>query len=158
MTELAVQNKPPKLRPCINFEGGLRKSGYGYTQFMGRQFLAHRLAYALNEMVHPDGLKGVVIRHKCDNPSCINVDHLEPGTTQDNTDDKVERGRHLFGELVGNSKLTREQVLKIQSFYVPRSQGNNQYQLAARYGVSQSQISQILAGKRWPHINKQENK
>ncbi len=141
------------MKNCINFEGGKRKSGYGYAQFMGRQFLAHRLAFALNEMVHPDALKGIVIRHKCDNPSCINVEHLEQGSTRDNMNDMNERGRRVRGELVGNSKLTALQICEIKAAYVPRSVQANQYALAKRYGVTQSEISHIISGKRWAHIN-----
>ena len=135
---------------CIEFSGGKRKgSGYGYTQFLGKQVLAHRLAYALNEMVPMSALDGLVIRHKCDNPSCVNAEHLEPGTTQDNTNDKVARGRHLYGSLVGNSKLTECQVAEIRSAYIPYSKHANQYQLAARFGVSQPEISLILSRKNW---------
>lgn len=137
---------------CMPFEGGTRKSGYGYLQFMGKQYLAHRVAYALNEWLHPDALKGVVIRHKCDNPRCINVEHLEFGTTQDNTDDKVARGRHLFGELIAQAKLTSDEVEEIRGQYRPRSRHANQYALAQKFGVSQACISLLLAGKNWKHI------
>jgi len=138
---------------CINFEGSKKKTGYGYTQFLGRQVLAHRLAYALNQLKLPDSLKGVVIRHKCDNPSCINVEHLEPGTQQDNMDDMTLRGRRVRGELVGNSKLTAQQVCEIKASYIPRSKHANQYELAKKYSVSQSEISQIISSKRWTHLN-----
>ncbi len=138
---------------CIPFEGAKRKSGYGYAQFKGRQYLAHRLAYALNEWLHPDALKGVVIRHKCDNPSCINVEHLEPGTTQDNINDMHARGRAAIGEKAGGSKLTATQILEIKAAYVPRSNHANQYALAKKYGVTQSEISQVISGKRWAHLN-----
>lgn len=137
--------------PCIEFQGNKRK-GYGYTQFMGRQFLAHRLAFAINEFLHPDALKGVVIRHKCDNPACINVEHLEPGTVQDNMRDMDSRGRRVRGEKVGTSKLTASQVEEIRRIYVPRSRDRNQYRLAQRFGVSQSEISQVLSSKRWKHL------
>lgn len=138
---------------CIEFSGGRRKkSGYGYTQFMSKQVLAHRLAFALNEMIPIDALKGVVIRHKCDNPSCVNVEHLEPGTTQDNTNDKVARGRHLYGSLIGNSKLTELQVAEIRRSYAPYSKHANQYQLAAQFGVSQAVISLILSRKYWKKV------
>lgn len=137
---------------CIEFQGATKRNGYGYTQFMGRQFLAHRLAYALNEFRHPDALKGIVVRHKCDNPRCINVEHLEPGTQRQNMDDMTARGRRVRGEKVGNSKLSEAQILEIKSLYVPRSKDANQYQLAQRFGVSQSEISQILSAKRWTHL------
>jgi hypothetical protein len=148
----ALNLPPSDGKGCIEFSGGKRKSGYGYAQFQGRQFLAHRLAFSLNEMKHPDAFKGVVIRHKCDNPSCINVEHLEPGTTQDNMNDKLARGRHLRGESAGGCKLTEWQVNEIRSAYVPYSKHANQYVLANKYGVSQSEISQIIAGKRWAQL------
>lgn len=141
---------------CIEFQGGKGKKGYGYTQFMGRQYLAHRLAYALNEWLHPAALKGLVIRHRCDNPSCINVEHLEPGTTQDNVNDKVARGRHLFGELVGNSKLTAAQVAEILATYRPRSKDASQHALARKFGVSQAAISFVISGRNWPHMQPKE--
>lgn len=137
---------------CIEFGGKKRTNGYGYAQFMGRQFLAHRLVYALNDWKHPDALKGIVIRHKCDNPSCINVEHLEPGTVQDNVDDKVSRGRHVIGEAVVTSKLTEADVIAIRASYIPYSKHANQYALALKYGVSQSEISHVIAAKRWAHI------
>lgn len=136
---------------CIPFAGKRGKGGYGYTQFMGRQYLAHRLAYALNEFLHPDALRGIVIRHKCDNPECINVEHLEPGTQKDNAEDKVKRGRSLRGEAVATSKLTASMVAEIKASYIPRSRHANQYQLAKRFGVSQAEVSHILAGKRWSY-------
>ncbi len=153
LTEIKPTGMVEITNKCINFEGSRNKSGYGYTQFLGRQVLAHRLAYALNEMRHPDLLKGFVIRHKCDNPSCINVEHLEIGTTKDNMDDMTRRGRRVRGELVGNSKLTAQQVREIKSSYIPRSKNANQRELAKKYNITQSQISQIISSKRWSHIN-----
>ncbi len=150
-TAIATRQQFDLSNGCIKFSGKRRGNGYGYTQFMGRQFLAHRLAYALNEYLHPDALRGVVIRHKCDNPACINVEHLEPGTQKDNANDMVSRGRSLRGEAVPNSKLTAEMVEEIKGSYIPRSRHANQYQLARRFGVSQAEISHILAGKRWSY-------
>ena len=138
--------------PCIPFAGSLTRAGYGRTQFMGRQYLAHRLAYAINEMQHPASLKGVVIRHRCDNPACINVDHLQPGTAADNMRDKVDRGRQLVGGQIPQSKLTAAQVTAIRAAYQPRSRDANQRALAAQYGVSQATISLAIAGINWKHI------
>ncbi|MBB1606501.1 hypothetical protein A9972_22060 [Pseudomonas sp. UME83] len=129
------------------------RTGYGRTQYKGRQILAHRLAYCMASGIEPEQIKGVVIRHKCDNPSCVNPDHLEPGTTQENMNDMTDRGRRVRGELVGNSKLTEEQINAIRDAYRPRSKDANQYALARQHGVTQSLISMILNGKRWEHLN-----
>lgn len=134
---------------CLPFQGSRRKNGYGYTQFMGRQYLAHRLAFALNECLHPDALKGMVIRHRCDNPACINVEHLLPGTQRDNMADKVARRRHPRGEQCATSKLTADQVDEIRRTYMPRHPERGQRALARRFGVSQAAISHIVTGRSW---------
>src|SRR3974390_1974295 len=56
---------------------------------------------------------GIILRHKCDNPSCINLAHIEEGTQQDNMRDKVERGRQARGESHGFAKLKESDVLAI---------------------------------------------
>jgi hypothetical protein len=137
---------------CIEFSGSIRRDGYGVAQFQGKQYLAHRLAFSLNEYKHPMALTGLVVRHKCDNPSCINVEHLEPGTQADNMTDMAARNRRAVGSKVGTSKLSELQVKEIRAAYTPRSKTHNQYQLARKYGVSQSEISHVISIKRWAHI------
>lgn len=91
----------------------------------------------------PDGL---VVRHKCDERMCVNIDHLELGTYKDNMKDRSDRGRcntHC-GETRADAKLTLKQVLEIQE-----AKGI-QREIAEKYGVSQSRISTIKSGKGWP--------
>jgi hypothetical protein len=141
--------------PCIEFTGPKRRNGYGYTQFLGKQVLAHRLAYAVNNYLMPESLAGVVIRHRCDNRSCINVDHLLPGSHADNMRDKVERNRQHKGEQIKQHKLTEEQVCEVRSLYRPRQRGLTQRELATRYGVSQSAISLVITGRNWRHTKEE---
>lgn len=75
---------------CWNWRGARYRKGYGRISIDGRQVAAHRTAYRLAHGEIPDGL---VVRHRCDNPPCINPDHLEVGTAADNSRDMVERGR-----------------------------------------------------------------
>jgi len=86
---------------------------------------------------------GKVVRHTCDNPSCINPDHLIIGTQQDNIQDSVSRGRNAFGERNGHSKLTMEAVVEI------RASNEKQRVLAKRFGVSQGVISVAKRGLTW---------
>lgn len=132
-----------KLSPCIEWAGYKTPEGYGEFRVEGVKWKAHRYAFFKANGVIPEGL---VIRHRCDNRGCVNVEHLELGTTQDNTADRVERGRSATGTTNGNSKLDKEKVLSI------RASGLPQRVLAEQYGVSQGVISQIMTRKTWRDI------
>lgn len=135
--------------PCIPFSRPGRRHGYAYAQFQGRQYLAHRLAFALNQGAHPSALQGVVVRHSCDNRECINVGHLLAGSAADNMNDKVARNRQLKGEQIAQSKLTAEQVAEIRRRC---ADGMTQRRIAAAFGVSQTTVSDIAARSAWKHI------
>lgn len=106
---------------------------------------AHRMVWIEANGPIPDGL---VIRHKCDNPSCVNLDHLEIGTQSDNVHDMIERGRmHDFhGEANPRALLSLEDVMYI------RSSLESQKSMAAKYGVSKSTISAVVTRKNWSDI------
>ncbi len=75
---------------CNVWTGHRNAGGYGQIQVNGRPRAAHRIAY---ELAHGPIADGLVVRHTCDNPPCIRVDHLIIGTVADNNRDKAERGR-----------------------------------------------------------------
>jgi HNH endonuclease len=76
--------------PCIEWTK-FRLRGYGLQKFRGKTRLAHRVAWMLANGEIPDGL---CVLHRCDNPPCVNVDHLFLGTHADNVADKMAKGRH----------------------------------------------------------------
>ena len=78
---------------CVEFDGYRDAKGYGRVMLSNprRVERAHRLAWIA---VHGPIPSGMVIRHQCDNPACVRVDHLQLGTKGDNNRDTVERGRH----------------------------------------------------------------
>lgn len=125
---------------CWVWQGKTCRDGYGRWKIGGAYYAAHRVAYASwNEPVH----SGVVIRHSCDNPSCINPVHLLAGTVADNMNDRQERGRQASGEKNGRSKLSR------QAAHYIRSSGLRQAVLARMYGVDPSTIRDIRNGRIW---------
>ena len=110
---------------------------------------AHRAAWEIANGPVPEGL---VVRHKCDNRPCINLDHLELGTSKDNAMDRVTRGRSNTARGVRQhlAKLTDDEVQEIRQLY---STGNfSQRALAARYGVQQKAIWGVVNLKTWTHV------
>lgn len=75
---------------CWEWAGFRHKQGYGRLRVLGKLTLAHVLAYKIWRGDVPDGMK---VRHTCDNPPCINPEHLLLGTQADNVQDMVSRGR-----------------------------------------------------------------
>jgi len=126
---------------CWDCGGTRNRFGYGVITFGGKLRRVHRLAYETWVGPIPEGQ---VVRHKCDNPPCINPEHLETGTHQDNMDDKMERGRYTCnsGETHQNAKLTQQDVADIRKEH---ERGVlTQRMLADVYGVSCSTISLIV--------------
>jgi hypothetical protein len=131
---------------CILWNGALDSHGYGQSWKYNKPFKAHRDAYERhhNIVLRPNEF----VLHKCDTPACVNPNHLFLGTQQDNMDDKMRKGRHrvLRGEEKSTSKLTEVDIK-----YIRLMQGS-QKDLARMFGVSQSTISLVRAGKRWQHV------
>ena len=121
---------------------------YPRIRINGKKVAHSRVVYCAHNNIPLETIEGLVIRHKCDNPACINPEHLELGTQKDNVQDSVARGRAIRspGEANGRSKLTPEQVLTI------RSSTEVGTILAERHGVSSTVIYQIKSRKLWAHL------
>ncbi len=132
---------------CIPWMGNLNSAGYGLVG-MGasqRAMRAHRVAY---QLFKGPVASGVVVMHRCDNPRCVNADHLQLGTHSDNHADMVSKLRHNHGERSYFAKLTEEQVREIRR----RSKGTSQGDLAESYGVSRQTIARIISRETWKYV------
>lgn len=134
---------------CWNFIGkNKNRKGYGSFCVNGKAMGAHRYSY----LIHRGEIKrGNYILHRCDNPSCVNPNHLFQGTQRDNIRDMIEKRRGVFqknggGESHPLHKLTYAQILQIKGM---RSLNLNQKIIAGMFGVHQCNISRILSDKRW---------
>lgn len=75
---------------CWAWKGKLSKKGYGSIIIQGSKYRAHRVAYYL---AYGSFSSDLLVCHKCDNPCCVNPEHLWLGTTQQNTAESVSKGR-----------------------------------------------------------------
>ena len=130
---------------CWEYNGCKDSKGYAKVPCWGggRTTAGSRIAYEAWVGGIPEGL---VIRHTCDNPPCINPDHLIPGTPRENSGDMVERGRWRGG----NRKLTSEQASRIRT---RADQGASFTLLAKEFGVSECAVRDIQRRRTWvgPH-------
>ena len=130
---------------CIEWPEHARAYGYGHFTFGNKPQRAHRVSY---EMHNGPLSSGAVVRHKCDNPPCVNPRHLDQGSRGDNNRDRSERGRSARGENGSNAKLKDAEVIEIRE-----SQGIiSGSVLADKYGVSRSTISSIFKRRNWSHL------
>ncbi len=104
---------------------------------------AHRLSYAA---FHGD-CTGYWVCHSCDNPACINADHLFLGDAMDNHLDMVRKGRGNYARIAKRMrKLGPQQVREI------RASSLSQVALGALYGVSSGTIGQIRRLQQYKEI------
>jgi hypothetical protein len=109
-----------------------------YPTKSGRMECGNRVSFRIYKGPIPAGMK---IRHTCDNPGCINPDHLIPGTQKQNMEDMVSRGRAARGERCGSCRLTDAQVAAI------RLDTRVLRLVAADYPVSLNTIAKIRRGE-----------
>lgn len=129
-----------------------KENGYGQFQIDGVNVLSHRYSYQLHYDKIPEGL---FVLHHCDNKGCVNPSHLFVGTIQDNTDDMINKGRSAEsrkGEDHCMRKLKEEEVIEIRQRYKRGSRTNGGGALGKEYGITQSQISNIVNNLHWRHI------
>lgn len=141
---LAARSRPAE-NGCIVWIGPAHDAmGYGRIRIGRRMVYIHRAAWEAARGPVPDG---AVVRHTCDNPPCINVDHLTLGTQAENVADMFTRGRvDRHGERNNSARLTTTQVAQIRA---RRTGGETQRALAREFGVSESQISNIIRNRHW---------
>jgi len=122
------------------------KHGYGYGHIgigAGQSNKAHRVSYVLHVGPIPEG--GVVC-HRCDNPPCVNPDHLFIGTIADNMADRNAKERQARGVRNGKSKLTPDIVRYI------RDSPLSDALLANEIGVAPGTIYAVRSGRTWRHV------
>jgi len=126
---------------------GQKTPRYGLTSYMGVKCGSHRRAYMVHHGETPSSIKGLVVMHTCDNPRCIEPDHLRLGTQADNMQDKHSKGRGNMpkGDTHGSSKVTVAERRLIADRFNSGTPGKV---LAAEYGISLASVSVYSKGAR----------
>ncbi len=165
VSEMDVKSKTPETfwnkikfgQPdeCWEWQADSIKHGYGrYSvhvngtknkaiKYLSTRFIFEKIFGSLNQSLH--------VLHKCDNPRCVNPNHLFTGTPMDNSNDKFEKGRQNFvrGSECKQSKLNESDVTSIKSELL---NGCKASELARIYGVSKQVISKIKHNHTWMHV------
>lgn len=139
-----------KSKDCWEWQKCVNKSRrkYGLIGFNSKSYQAHRVAYFLHYGIDPLGL---CVCHMCDNPRCVNPEHLFLGTMADNMRDRDKKGRHIapVGSKNGQTQLTESMVLDIRARY---ASGETQAAIGRDMGLNHSTVGYIVRRTTWQHI------
>jgi hypothetical protein len=123
----------------------MRDEGYGKYRINQKKVVVSRVVC---ELVYGSPDAGQQALHSCDNPPCINPDHLRWGTANDNNQDKIERGR-LKGERHPRAKFSDAQILELKQMIVAGYPSN---EIITKFKISKESFYGIKSGKDWAHI------
>lgn len=145
---------------CWEWQGCKLPSGYAQLTLPGmvrRRVLVHRLSYVLHYGEITE--RGLLVCHRCDNPSCVRPDHLFLGSPKENTQDAYAKGRLRFlqGEKQNNAKLTDEEVQELRRRYKPYHPTRGAKALAKEFGITPNHVVTIVRNRAWKHLLKEEN-
>lgn len=137
---------------CLVWIGALSKHG-GYGLFRVRRpdgswltVRAHRFLY---KRIFGELPKTMEILHSCDVRRCIALQHLSPGTRQQNVEDAMQKDRHSRGERNGHARLTAQDVIEIRRRC---ASGEKQSAIARAFDTDQGTVSRIVNRKRWTSV------
>jgi len=139
----------PQPGECWEWKGGKTRGNYGAFED-GQECRAHRVSWHMHNGPVPEGMH---VLHRCDNPPCVNPEHLFLGTRSDNMRDAVAKGRFRgdqpSGEKHPRARLTWDQVREMRALY---AEGWTQKALSEKYGVVYTQVGNIVRGESWKEV------
>jgi len=141
--------KHSKGEGCWEWSASKNSKGYGWFQLRSATHLAHRVSLedSMGRRIAP----GMMALHHCDNPPCVNPDHLYEGTPAQNTADMISRGRNsvAFGEEASGARATRAGVVSARSRYAA---GESVDSIANGLPIGHHALREAIRGATWPHV------
>lgn len=142
-----------KTETCWLWIGTRNKKGYGIQSF---SYASPQMAHRLSWKIHRGKItKGMGVLHRCDNPACVNPEHLFLGTNGTNNRDRHSKGRDAKGSRNGATKLTAEAVREIRRL-TANGYGHRKpvlvKDLGKKYGVSYQAIVRVVKNEVWTHV------
>jgi len=136
---------------CWEWTGIKNEQGYGVigkSPYIrdGKNTRAHQLSWIIYNGKIP---KGLYVCHRCDNPSCVNPDHLFLGTPKENTRDKMRKGRNNTGMGYIGTKLSPQDIINIRC---DASIGVSYKDIGVKYGISRRFASKIISRERYDWV------
>jgi len=113
-----------------------------------RHTTAHRASWEIHNGPIPPGLQ---VCHRCDNPPCVNPEHLWLGTSRENSHDRDGKGRtsRLAGETNPQCKLTTDDVIRIRALI---ASGAKRGEVSSQFSVCRKTIRDIVRRSKWAHV------
>lgn len=129
---------------CVKWNGKVNSRGYGYLWHKGRNRVAHAVAWETANGIPVPG--GMEVCHRCDNPLCVNPEHLFVATHAQNMRDCADKGRRTLGELSAKAKLNWRKAGAIRALW---ASGWSLRQIGRRYGVDSKTVHAIVRLQTW---------
>jgi hypothetical protein len=141
-------NKITKTDTCWTWTGAIYRGGYGHfrrkVDGKWKMYKTHRYSY---EYYHGPIPEGKIILHSCDNPACVNPNHLSVGTHKENTGQCIARGRKVFG-INPNHRSHSQLCYAIREYHISNPSLTGRA-VAKQFNTSPAQVSRILNNKIW---------
>jgi hypothetical protein len=140
-----VPKHAPELGPCWIWKLSKHPRGYGHIRHGKKILYAHRVCHELFYGLTSDGLH---VCHRCDNPSCVNPNHLFLGTHKDNMQDMQRKNRNP-GTKRFTTRLTPDLVKQVRHRV---EKGEKQTKIAKELDVHASTIGDIVHFRKWKWV------
>lgn len=147
-TDVRFWSHVDKSDDCWIWTASRSADGYGRFRLNHKLIAANRMSW---KIAHGEIPAGMLVLHRCDNPPCVNPEHLFLGTDKDNAQDSCAKGRRSSrpGETNPSAKLTD---LDVRHIRIMLAGGWPKKSLARLFGVSIYPIQSISTGKKWGHV------